>query len=83
MEITAQYLDYVRHMEREDLNVVSEFLVMAATLLDIKAKMLLPKELDEEGEFVRLDGFLRNLQGSGGAGDRGGQPAHQGVRLRG
>ena len=38
VEITAQYLDYVRHMEREDLNVVSEFLVMAATLLDIKAR---------------------------------------------
>ena len=52
VEITAQYLDYVRHMEREDLNVVSEFLVMAATLLDIKAKMLLPKELDEEGEEI-------------------------------
>ena len=43
VEITAQYLDYVRHMEREDLNIVSEFLVMAATLLDIKAKMLLPR----------------------------------------
>ena len=52
VEITAQYLDYVRHMEREDLNVVSEFLVMAATLLDIKAKMLLPKEVDEEGEEI-------------------------------
>ena len=43
MEITAQYLDYVRHMERKDRNIVSEFRVMAATLLDIKAKMLLPK----------------------------------------
>lgn len=52
VEITAQYLDYVRHMEREDLNIVSEFLVMAATLLDIKAKMLLPKEMDEEGEEI-------------------------------
>ena len=52
VEITAQYLDYVRHMEREDLNVVSEFLVMAATLLDIKARMLLPKEVDEEGEEI-------------------------------
>ena len=52
VEITAQYLDYVRHMEREDLNIVSEFLVMAATLLDIKAKMLLPKAVDEEGEEV-------------------------------
>lgn len=48
--ITEQYLDYVNHMDTEDLNLVSEFLVMAATLLDIKARMLLPKEVDEEGE---------------------------------
>lgn len=52
VDITAQYLDYVRRMDREDLNVVSEFLVMAATLLDIKAKLLLPKEVDEEGEEI-------------------------------
>ena len=52
VEITNQYLEYVRAMEREDLNVVSEFLVMAATLLDIKARMLLPKEVDEEGEEI-------------------------------
>lgn len=37
-------------METEDMNVMSEFLVMAATLLDIKCKMLLPKEVNEEGE---------------------------------
>ena len=36
VEITAQYLEYIRAMEQEDMNVVSEFLVMAATLLDIK-----------------------------------------------
>ena len=36
-EITAQYMDYVDAMDKEDLDVVSEFLVMAATLLDIKA----------------------------------------------
>jgi len=48
--ITEQYLEYVKHMEEESLDVVSEFLVMAATLLDIKAKMLLPKEVNEEGE---------------------------------
>lgn len=48
--ITEQYLDYVSNMETEDLNVVSEFLVMAATLIDIKARMLLPAEVDEEGE---------------------------------
>ena len=50
VEITQQYLDYVQQMEKEDLDVVSDFLVMAATLLDIKSKMLLPVEVNEEGE---------------------------------
>ena len=50
VEITDQYLDYIRQMQRQDLNVMSEFMVMAATLLDIKARWLLPKEEDEEGE---------------------------------
>jgi len=50
VEITAQYLEYIQSMETEDMNVMSEFLVMAATLLDIKCKMLLPKEINEEGE---------------------------------
>lgn len=49
-EITRQYLEYVNQMEKEDLNIVSDFLVMAATLLDIKARMLLPVEVNEEGE---------------------------------
>ena len=49
-EITDQYLEYVSEMEKEELNVVSEFLVMAATLLDIKSRMLLPAEVNEEGE---------------------------------
>ena len=42
--------EYIQAMDRADLNVMSEFLVMAATLLDIKCKMLLPKEVNEEGE---------------------------------
>lgn len=50
VEITAQYLSYIKAMEAEDMNVMSEFLVMAATLLDIKCKMLLPKEINEDGE---------------------------------
>ena len=50
VEITEQYLDYVNNMEKQDLNVVSEFLVMAATLIDIKTRMLLPKEVNEDGE---------------------------------
>ncbi len=48
--ITDQYLDYIRQMDREDMNVTSEFMVMAATLIDIKCRMLLPKEVNEEGE---------------------------------
>lgn len=50
VEITNQYMDYIKAMEQEDLNVMSEFLLMAATLLDIKCRMLLPKEVNEEGE---------------------------------
>lgn len=50
VEITEQYLDYIKQMETEDMNVMSEFLVMAATLIDIKCRMLLPKEVNEEGE---------------------------------
>lgn len=50
MEITEQYLDYIKQMESEDMNVMSEFLLMAATLIDIKCRMLLPKEVNEEGE---------------------------------
>ena len=49
-KITDQYMDYVSHMEEKDLDLVSEFLVMAAELLDIKARMLLPKEENEEEE---------------------------------
>ena len=50
VEITAQYLEYVKQMQEEDMNVMSEFLVMAATLIDIKCKMLLPAEVNEDGE---------------------------------
>lgn len=52
VQITKQYLEYIKQMERQDLNIMSEFLVMAATLIDIKSKMLLPKEINEEGEEV-------------------------------
>ncbi len=48
--ITEQYLEYVNAMDKTDLNVVSEFLVMAATLLEIKSKMLLPREVNEDGQ---------------------------------
>ena len=50
VEITKQYLDYLDAMEEDNMDVMSEFLVMAATLISIKSKMLLPKEETEEEE---------------------------------
>lgn len=50
VEITAQYMEYIAEMKRQDLDVLSEFLVMAATLIDIKSKMLLPSSPDSEEE---------------------------------
>ncbi len=48
--ITDQYLEYLDKMQHQDMNTLSEFLVMAATLIDIKCKMLLPRQQDEEGQ---------------------------------
>ena len=50
VEITNQYMEYIAEMKRNDLNVMSEFLVMDATLIDIKSMMLLPKKESEEEE---------------------------------
>ena len=50
VEITNQYMEYIQQMQEQDLNVMSEFLLMAATLLDIKCRMLLPAEVNEDGE---------------------------------
>ena len=50
VEITNQYMEYIQEMQKKDLNIMSEFLLMAATLLDIKCRMLLPVEVNEEGE---------------------------------
>ncbi len=64
VEITEQYLDYVNRMQEEDLDVMSEFLVMAATLISIKAKMLLPKQEEEveEEEDPRAELVRRLLE---------------------
>lgn len=62
--ITEQYLDYVSHMDAKDMDVMSEFLVMAATLVRIKSKMLLPKEeiQEEEEEDPRQELVERLLE---------------------
>jgi len=50
VEITEQYMEYIQHMETKNLDIMSEFLVMAATLINIKSKMLLPKDETKEEE---------------------------------
>lgn len=62
--ITKQYLDYLSLMQMLDLNIAGEFFVMAATLMYIKSKMLLPPEErpleEEEEEDPRMD-LVRQL----------------------
>lgn len=50
-QITDQYIDYINNMEKMNLDVTSEFLVMASTLLYLKSKHLLPKTQDDEEEI--------------------------------
>lgn len=47
-DITNQYLEYIHAMEELDLEITSEFIVIAATLIEIKSKLLLPKQKDDE-----------------------------------
>lgn len=47
-EITTQYIEYLNQMRVMDLEVTSEFIVLAATLLEIKSRLLLPKPKQEE-----------------------------------
>lgn len=52
-KITADFLDYIKTLESLNLDVAAEFILVAATLMRIKAKMLIPrKELDEEGNEI-------------------------------
>ena len=60
--VTDQYMAYIRQMQTEDMNVMSEFLVMAATLIDIKCKMLLPRDETEEGEEEEEDWHYHSME---------------------
>lgn len=59
--ITDQYLEYLKLMEALDIAVAGDFLVMAATLIHIKSKMLLPVEPATEGEAPSLEDPRREL----------------------
>jgi len=55
IEITNQYLEYLKSMKEMDLEVTSEFIVIAATLIEIKSKYLLPKHKEEHSEDEEND----------------------------
>jgi len=64
-QVTEQYLQYLNLMKLLDLNIAGEFLVMSATLLEIKSKMLLPAEesaQEEEQEDPRAELVRRLLE---------------------
>ena len=63
-KITKQYLDYINKMEELNINVASSYLVMAAELMEIKSKSLLPKieeEVNEEEEVVSKENLINKL----------------------
>ena len=59
-EITEQYIEYIKEQESLNLEVTSEFLIMASTLLLIKSKGLLPKETEDEAELTEEE-LLRRI----------------------
>lgn len=63
-EITDQYMEYIEAMKTLDLNFVGDFLVMAATLMHIKSRMLLPPDplAEEEVEEDPRDELVRRLE---------------------
>lgn len=54
-DITNQYLNFINKMEEMNLNIASDFLVMAAELMEIKSSMLLPKRQNEETDDYEED----------------------------
>ena len=61
-ELTDEYVAYLQEMNEKNIEVASEFVVMAATLLDIKARKLLPElEENEEEEQISEEELLRRL----------------------
>ena len=61
-EITDQYIAYISQMEEMNLEVTSEFLIMASTLLYIKSKNLLPTEVEDEREFTEEELLQRIIE---------------------
>ena len=61
-EITDQYIEYINEMEKMNLEVTSEFLVMASTLLYLKSKSLLPNQVEDEKELTEEELLQRIIE---------------------
>ena len=61
-EITDQYIEYINAMEKMNLEVTSEFLIMASTLLYLKSKNLLPNEVEDEKELTEEELLQRIIE---------------------
>ncbi len=62
VDITEQYLNYIKSMEKLNLNIASEYLVMASELMEMKSKLLLPRtELEEEEEEDPREKLIQKL----------------------
>lgn len=61
-EITDQYIDYLKEQKKLNLEIASEFLVMASTLLYLKSKNLLPKQEEEEDEITEEELIRRIVE---------------------
>ena len=61
-DITDQYIQYLKEMEKLNLEIASEFLVMASTLLYLKSKNLLPKQEEEEEEITEEELIRRIVE---------------------
>lgn len=61
-EITRQYMEYIEMMRAVKLDLAAEYLVMAATLAEIKSRMLLPRHEEEEDEEDPRAALVRRLQ---------------------
>lgn len=60
-ELTDQYLDYLDNMQTQDMESMSEFVLLASTLLEIKSKLLLPSAEEEEPEEDPREELVKRL----------------------
>lgn len=61
-QITDQYIEYINAMQELNLDITSEFLVMASTLVYLKSKSLLPKQVEDEAELTEEELIHRILE---------------------